>query len=205
MSLHVGITGGIGAGKSTVSKIFQTLGIPVFDADSVAKNAYSDSEIRAQVNAEFGSHLFLGNVLDTQTMGRVVFSDPLKLKKLEMIIHPFVHQKWMEFEANNSQAPYILRESALLISSGSYAHCDYVILVRAKKETRIARVQKRSGLSQNEIEKRMALQTSEDEATAICHFVIDNNDNDSVIKQVLEIHRSLLKATLGIHKSILKT
>ena len=176
MSLHIGITGGIGAGKSTVSKIFHALGIPVFDADSVAKNAYSDSEIRAKVIAEFGSHLFLGNVLDTQTMGSVVFSDPLKLKKLEMIIHPFVHQKWMEFEAANRQAPYILRESALLISSGSYVHCDYVILVRAKKETRIARVQKRSSLSQSEIEKRMGLQTSDDEATSICHFVIDNKN-----------------------------
>jgi dephospho-CoA kinase len=205
MSLHIGITGGIGAGKSTVCKIFQSLGIPVFDADTVAKSAYSYSAIKSQIEFEFGDEIFVNGNIDTQTMGKIVFSDPSKLKRLESIIHPYVHQKWMEFEATNSQAPYILRESALLISSGSYVHCDHVILVRAKKETRIARVQKRSSLSQSEIEKRMALQTSDDEATSICHFVIDNNDNDSVIKQVLEIHRTLTQSPHGIHKSILKT
>jgi dephospho-CoA kinase len=200
MSLHVGITGGIGAGKSTVCKIFQSLGIPVFDADKIAKSAYSDPKIKSQIEVQFGTDLFHENGLNTHALGNLVFSDSSKLKKLEAIIHPFVHQKWDEFEAAQSQAPYILRESALLVSSGNHANCDYIILVRAPKATRMMRVQKRSGLSQAEVEKRMSLQSTDEQSQPFCNFIIDNDETDSLIEQVMQIHHQLLHETSGIHK-----
>jgi dephospho-CoA kinase len=200
MSLHVGITGGIGAGKSTVCKIFQSLGIPVFDADSVAKSAYSNPGIISQIEREFGDQIFVDGNIDTQAMGKIVFSDPSKLKRLESIVHPYVHQKWNEFESLNADAPYLIRESALLISSGSYINCDFIVLVRAAIATRLLRVQNRSKLSQSEVEKRMAIQLSDEQLLPFCAYTIDNDDHHSLIEQVIQIHQQLTTRSAGIHK-----
>jgi dephospho-CoA kinase len=200
MSLHVGITGGIGAGKSTVCKIFQSLGIPVFDADSVAKSAYSNPGIISQIEREFGHQIFVDGNIDTQAMGKIVFSDPSKLKRLESIVHPYVHQKWNEFESLNGDAPYLIRESALLISSGSHINCDCIVLVRAAIATRLLRVQNRSKLSQSEVEKRMAVQLSDEQLLPFCTYTIDNDDGHSLIEQVIQIHQQLLTRSSGIHK-----
>lgn len=200
MPLHIGITGGIGSGKSIVSRIFHSLGVPVFDADQIAKSAYANVSVKQQVESEFGSSIFVENQLDTIALGKIVFSDPVQLKKLESIIHPFVHQQWARFEQKHSAAVYILRESALLISSGSYVDCDKIILVSASKPVKLARVQQRSRLSISEIEKRMSLQLTDEESLPYCDFVIRNNEQDSLIQQVMRIHLQLTEEHQGIHK-----
>jgi len=189
--LKIGITGGIGAGKSTVASIFKVLGVPVFDADATAKNILNtDSVLREQIAATFGSETYKNGLLDRKYLATLVFNNPNQLAKLNALVHP------ASIEAANIWAkhweeqgcPYILKEAALLFEAGTNVGLDFIIGVTAPVEMRIARVMERDHVTREEVLKRMQHQLDDSEKMKRCNFVIDNNEASLVIPEVLALH-----------------
>lgn len=197
MAKCLGITGGIGAGKTTISKIFQTLDIPVFDADAEAKACYQDADTIAEISATFGHDIFINDVLQPKVLASKVFAFKDKLKKLESIIHPRVHDRWIEFAFKHDEQPYIIRENAILIPSGGHLTCDKVLLITAPLEDRINRVMARSRLTREGILERINHQWSEEKMLPYCHFVIENKQTptilDAILPKVIEIDQHMRK------------
>lgn len=192
VGLKIGITGGIGSGKSTVAKIFETLGIPVFYADHAAKELMnSDPVIKKNIIDNFGAQAYINDELNRPYIATVIFKDESKRELLNSIIHPATIKaadQWMERQT----APYAIKEAALLFESGAEKHLDHVIGVSAPLPLRIKRVQKRDGLTEEEILQRMNRQMNEDEKMSRCDFVIINDEEQLVIPQVLSLHEKLL-------------
>jgi dephospho-CoA kinase len=193
MAKCLGITGGIGAGKTTISRIFQSLGVPVFDADAEAKDSYNDAEVQKKITLTFGEGIFIDQKLQPKILASKVFAFPDQLKKLEAIIHPLVHERWEKFAQLHSEMPYIIRENAILIQSGGHLTCDKVLLITAPLENRIARVMSRSKLSREAIEDRIQHQWSDEQLLPFVHFVIENKHNPSpdeaLIPQVIQMDK----------------
>ena len=188
--LKIGITGNIGSGKTTVSKIFELLGIPVFYADDEAKKVMTaDSILVNELKSTFGGQAYFDDgSLNRKYIASIVFNNNAELNKLNAIVHPAVFRAFNTWSENYKKAPYVLKEAALLFESGSNKMCDYNIMVQAPLETRIARVIKRDGLSREEIEKRNSYQFSEEKKTQLANFVIKNDDSELMIPQVLALH-----------------
>ena len=193
--LKIGITGGIGAGKSTVAGIFKVLGVPVFDADATAKNILNtDSVLREQIAATFGSETYKNGLLDRKYLATLVFNNPNQLAKLNALVHP------ASIEAANIWAkhweeqgcPYILKEAALLFEAGTNVGLDFIIGVTAPVEMRIARVMERDHVTREEVLKRMQHQLDDSEKMKRCNFVIDNNEASLVIPEVLALHAKFI-------------
>lgn len=188
----IGITGGIGSGKSTVCKVFESLGIPVFNADEEAKNIYIiEPQALQQVKEAFGKTVFTKDELDKTKLAQIVFSDKVQLQKLNNIIHPLVRKRFGEWQAAQN-APYVIREAAILIESGAHKDCDHIILVSASEDTRIQRVIKRNGLSEEEVRKRIANQWTDDQRRPYCDFEIRNESDELVLTEIHNIHEQLL-------------
>lgn len=190
--LIVGITGGIGSGKTTAAKIFESLGIPIYIADEKARTLTAENpEILSYIRETYGDGVFDENgALLRKKLGEKVFGDKEKLKALNEVIHPIVNRDFKEWTAQQD-APYVLKEAAVLFESGNYTNCDYVILVVAPKEVRINRVMKRSGLSREDIEARMLHQWSDDDKLALSDFVIHNDDDHELMPQIYDIHEDI--------------
>lgn len=190
--LKVGITGGIGSGKTLVASIFHTLGIPVYDADAAAKRLMNTSaEIREQIIRWFGKDTYKDQQLDRALLASTVFGDPEKLKQLNRIVHPVTirdSQDWFAMQT----APYAIKEAAIFFESGSDRYVDYMIGVAAPEALRIRRTMERSHITEEQVRERMKQQMGEDEKMRRCHFVIDNSETASLIAQVMEIHQQLL-------------
>lgn len=192
--LKAGITGGIGSGKSTVARVFGLLGVPVYHADDAARQLLNDDPvISASVRKLLGDEVFRGGRPDRKLIAARVFSDKEKLAKLNAIIHPAVRDHFEDWVAAHSDAPYLLKEAAILFESGTWKELDKIITVTAPEQVRIARVMKRDGASEQDVRSRMASQMSEEEKIRLSHFVIRNGDDDLVIPQALEVHRSLIE------------
>lgn len=191
--LKIGLTGGIGSGKSTIAKIFSTLGIPVYDADIAAKELMrSDPKIRAQLIARFGEEVYQQGALNRAYLAAIVFNDEAALKDLNDITHPATIQdaeNWFQ----RQQAPYAIKEAALIFESGSEQFLDYVIGVWAPEQVRIQRVLARGGLTEAQIKSRMARQMNEEAKMKRSHFIIDNGGTTPVIPQVMALHEKLLQ------------
>lgn len=188
----VGVTGGIGSGKSTVCRIFQSFGIPVYDADQRAKALYIESEnVKSQVIELLGERAYKSDKPDKEYIANQVFGDNSKLEKLNQIIHPAVKSDFEDWY-HSQNTTYVIKEAAIMIESGSYKQCYKLILVTAPKELRIKRVVERDNTSADEVEKRMSNQMTDDEKRAYCDFEILNDGNSSLIEQVRDIHRQLL-------------
>ena len=190
--LKIGITGGMGSGKTTVCKIFQCLNIPIYDADHEAKNLYNtDLKHREEVIQIFGADVFTNDLLNHSLLAAKIFSNPEKRQALNAIVHPRVQAhsaSWFEKQSG----PYAMKEAALLIESGAYRQLDHVILVRAAQETRIQRVMKRNPTwNVEEIRKRMNVQMSDEEKKPFCQFEIINEEPHLLIPQVIRIHQQL--------------
>lgn len=191
--LKVGITGGIGSGKTTVCRIFAVLGIPVYYADERAKMLMiEDKKIRAELTKIFGKKTYLpdGN-LNRKHLASVVFEDKEKLRALESVVHPAVHRDGKSWHDAQQNVPYTLREAALLVENGSYKKLDKLIMVFAPEETRIQRVMQRDGADRAAVEARIKAQLSDAEKLKVSDFVIYNDGEKSLIRQVLKIHRTL--------------
>lgn len=191
--LKVGITGGIGSGKTTVCKIFQTLGIPIYYADDEAKKLYdTDAEMKQEIIAHFGEGVYKNNYFDKDVLRNLVFNDIEKLKILNSIVHPRVKKHaddWMQKQV----APYVIKEAALMIESSSNLSLDKLILVSCPLDKRIIRVIKRDHTSHNEAMNRANKQLSDDEKRKFCDYEIINDNAHLVIPQVLQLHEEFLK------------
>ncbi|MEI6184474.1 MAG: dephospho-CoA kinase [Bacteroidota bacterium] len=190
--LKVGITGNIGSGKSLVCDMFKVYGIPVYDADSEARKLMENDEtIIRLVKKEFGEESYTDNKLNRSFISKQVFADFHKLHLLNAITHPVIiqhSQEWM----NNQNAPYVIKEAALIFESGSAKGLDVVIGIDAPYSLRVQRVVQRDGLSREEILKRNEQQIDQDMKMKLCDFVIINDNKESLIKQVDELHKKLL-------------
>jgi dephospho-CoA kinase len=192
--LKIGITGNIGGGKTTVSKIFEVLGIPVFYADDAAKNVMiADPELIEGIKTTFGKEAYFDDgTLNRKHIADIVFNDEAELAKLNALVHPATFRAFDTWVAQVKNVPYVAKEAALLFESTSYKMCDYSIMVTAPLELRIQRVMQRDGLSRAEIESRDVKQFSEEKKTKLADFVILNDDTKLVIPQVLELHEQFL-------------
>jgi dephospho-CoA kinase len=193
--LKVGITGGIGSGKTTVCKIFELLHIPVFYADDVAKKLMvNDVELVNQIKAVFGENSYLKNdTLNRKHISNIVFNDKNKLNTLNSLVHPAVF-KAMDIWVSKQSSKYVVKEAALLFETGSYKKNDYNILVSCDLELRIKRIAKRDLISEEQIKARFDAQFSEDEKLKLTNFVIKNNETEFLIPQVLKLHQQFLKS-----------
>ncbi len=189
-SIKVGITGGIGSGKSLVCRIFRTLGIPVFDADSEAKRLMAtDAGLVAAIRAEFGDEAYHGDgTVNRGYLASQVFSDTQRLEVLNRLVHPVAIRAGEEW-AQRQDAPYSIKEAALLFESGSYKLNDYTILVTAPESVRIARVVQRDGITPEQVRARMDRQWPDDEKTRLADFTLVNDGKAAIIPQVLELDR----------------
>lgn len=193
--LSVGLTGGIGSGKSTVAKIFQVLGIPIFDADAMAKRIMNENEsLKKQLIQTFGPETYIDGVLNRKYIAEIVFSDKYKLDLLNSLVHPVTIQAakdWM----SNQNAPYTIKEAALLFESGTAGDLDVVIGVYAPLNIRMQRVAHRDNASYKDIQKRMQNQLEENMKMRLCDFVIFNDEKQLLVRQVLDLHKKMLDLT----------
>ncbi len=188
--IQVGITGGIGSGKSLICKIFSSLGAPVYDADSRAKILMTTDRILvSQIKKEFGNLSFeKGGGLNKEHLKKA-FSDPEKLKKLNDLVHPRVAVDYSNWVSEQGTASYVIKEAALLIESGSAKKLDVIVVVNAPKQLRIERVLKRDpGRTEADIELIIKNQMSEEKKIANADHIIFNDETRLVIPQVLELH-----------------
>lgn len=188
----VGITGGIGSGKTVICEIFSRLGVPVYSADDEARSIMDEDEaVKKQIAALFGDEIYADGKLDRAALAEVVFKKDHMLEKLNAIVHPAVVVHFDEWLEGKETAAYILKEAAILYESGVYKGLDCTVLVCADEELRIKRVMKRDGADRGGVESRMQNQWSDDKKLELADYVITNDDTSLVIPQVLEIHRKL--------------
>jgi len=196
--IKIGITGGIGSGKTTVCKIFEILGIPVFYADTVAKEIMvTDPLLVKGIRDTFGSESFnAAGELNNKHIAKIVFNDKDELARLNALVHPAVFRafdRWMA--AVPANVPYILKEAALLFESGSYQQCDKSILVTAPYTTRLQRVMERDNTTREQVQARMDKQMSDEEKLIMADFRLVNDEHHPVILQVLQLHHQFLTLT----------
>lgn len=191
----VGITGGIGSGKSVVSMVFRQLGIPVYDSDAEAKLLYDKfPELRDAVRKQIAEEAFDSNgKLDRKKLAEIVFQFPEKLEILNQLVHPLVKKDFQNWVQKHPEAAYVVKEAAILFESGAYSDCDKVITVVAPRELRIQRVRERDRKTKSEIEAIMHRQSNDEEKIKRSDFVIQNDEKELILPQVLAIHESLSK------------
>lgn len=192
--LKVGITGGIGSGKTTCSRLFAMYGIPVYDSDSRAKLLMNeDAALRQEITKLFGTESYgKDGRLNRGVLAKAVFSNKDLLEKLNALVHPAVHNDGEKWYAEHADAPYVLKEAALIYEVGIDKKLDKVIVVSAPDEIRIERVMKRSGSTAEEVKKRIASQMPQALKIEKSDFHIENDGMKSIIHQVAQIHRELM-------------
>ncbi|PSR10001.1 MAG: dephospho-CoA kinase [Bacteroidetes bacterium] len=195
MTKRIGITGGIGSGKTTVCRLFEVLGIPVYYADDRAKWLMNhDDQLKQQIVAAFGPGTYNEQgELNRPYLAGIVFQDAAQLAVLNGIVHPAVARDTLVWETAHQTSPYTLREAALLYETGSYRLLDKVIVVTAPLALRIARVMARDGIAAAEVKARIDQQWPEDQKVERADYVICNDQQHSLIHQVYTIHQSLLE------------
>lgn len=191
--LRIGLTGGIGSGKTTVAHIFEALGIPVYYADDASKRIMeSDATVKEAILQTFGKEAYKQGRLNRSFLATTVFNDEEKLKQLNSIVHPATIAdaiQWMD----SRKGPYLVKEAALIFESGSDTYLDKVIGVTAPYEMRIERVMARDGVSRAKVEARMNRQMAEQKKIGLCDYVIINDETQPVLPQVLDLHRKFCK------------
>ncbi|MBL0146646.1 MAG: dephospho-CoA kinase [Chitinophagaceae bacterium] len=190
--LKIGLTGGIGSGKTTVAKVFETLGIPVYYADDAAKELmHTDEDLKQQIIRHFGSETYENGTLNRQYLSQKVFNNAEQLQLLNSLVHPATikdAQNWMLKQTT----PYSIKEAALIFESGSEKNLDYVIGVHAPATLRIQRVMQRDGITKEEVLQRIGKQMNEEDKMELCNFVIENDEQHLLIPQVMALHEQLL-------------
>lgn len=190
--LRIGLTGGIGSGKSTVARIFKLMGIPVFDADSAAKTIMNEDEaLKKEMVQHFGKKTYINGMLDRNYLASMVFENERNLATLNALVHPAVFraaEAWMQ----QQNTAYVIKEAALIFESGSQEELDIVIGVYAPKHLRIQRTMQRDHSSRESVIQRMNNQINEEMKMKLCDFVICNDEQTLLIPQVLALHKQLL-------------
>ncbi|MBS1746390.1 MAG: dephospho-CoA kinase [Bacteroidetes bacterium] len=190
--LKIGLTGGMGSGKTTVSQIFSVLGIPVFYADDIAKQLMNEDEgLKKKIIQLFGENAYQDNKLNRKFISGIVFNDRFKLEQLNAIVHPVTiatAEQWIKKQTS----PYIIKEAALMFESAAAVHLDYVIGVYAPQHLRLQRVMQRDDMQRDDVMARMNNQIDEAIKMKLCDFVIVNDEQQAVLPQVLYLHKKLL-------------
>lgn len=190
--LKIGLTGGIGSGKSVVAGIFKVLGIPVFDADTEARLIMEkDEQLARSIQKIFGEQSYNDNRLNRKHIANIVFNDPGKLQQLNALVHPaaiLAANNWMKLQTT----PYVVKEAALLFESGSARDLDYIVGVYSRKDLRIKRVMERDNTTEQHILSRMSRQMDEEEKMKLCDFVVRNDEQQLLIPQVVNLHDKFL-------------
>lgn len=190
--LKIGLTGGMGSGKTTVSRIFSVLGISIFYADDIAKTIMNeDAGLRQSIINLFGEEAYTNNMLNRKYIAGIVFNDKYKLEQLNALVHPVTiaaADKWIQAQTT----PYIIKEAALMFESAAAAHLDYVIGVYAPQHIRLQRVMQRDGTNREDVLARMNNQIDETIKMKLCDFVIVNDEQQAVLPQVLSLHKKFL-------------
>ena len=194
--LRVGLTGGMGAGKTTVARIFASFGVPTYNADEAAKRLMIENEdLRKAIIEKFGIDSFVGKDLNSAHLAKLVFADSEKINWLNALIHPLTiadAKKWMDTQ----KSPYIIKEAALLFESGATTGLDYIIGVTAPEMLRINRILKRDQSDLAQAKKRMDLQLEESLKIKLCDFVINNDEVTPLLPQVLKVDEELRKRAI---------
>ncbi len=192
--LKIGITGGIGSGKSTVCNILRNLGVPVFTSDDAARKILNEEEeVKKEVIKAFGRDTYNSEgKLDRERMASIVFNDPKALGLLNTIVHPKVNEAFEEWAQENEKSPYVVKEAAILLETGAYHDLDKVVSVFAAKEDRIRRVMKRDNTDEESVKKRMRFQYSDEERNELADFIIMNEEGVDLLPKVMELHEILL-------------
>jgi len=190
----IGLTGGIGAGKTMVAKLFASIGVPVFNADDTAKELMQTSPaIKSQLIKQFGEKVYENGILQKAYLSSIVFSDPHQLALLNAIVHPITIQAAWDW-AKQQTAPYVIKEAALLFESNAAEGLDFVIGVTAPKPLRIQRIMQRDACSKEEAESRMRYQINDTIKMRLCDKVIVNDEIQLIMPQVLSIHEFILSS-----------
>ncbi|MFD0975938.1 dephospho-CoA kinase [Salinimicrobium gaetbulicola] len=190
----LGLTGGIGSGKTTVAGFFRELGIPVYIADDEAKKLMnSDPEIQLQIKEIFGDVAYKNGVLDRQFLASRVFNDRDLLEKLNSIVHPAVGKHFLTWK-DQQDSDYVVYEAAILFEKGGYKKCDYNLLITAPLEVKLMRLQKRDKASAEEIQARMNNQWSDEKKAQFADFIIENKDLSETRENVRKIHDLMRKS-----------
>jgi len=196
--VKVGLTGGIGSGKTTVARIFETLGVPVYYADIAARTIMNThASLRESIITHFGEQSYTDGLLNREYIADIVFNDKGKLDLLNSLTHPATIEDandWMKKQTT----PYAIKEAALLFESGSDRYLDFIIGVSAPLSLRVQRTMQRDNLSRQEVQRRMDRQMDEEQKMRRCDIVLINDDETPLLPQVLQLHEALLKkATLS--------
>lgn len=191
MTKIIGLTGGIGSGKTTIANHFMAAGVPVYIADDEARKIMQSAAIIEEIKKNFGSVIFENGILNRQKLAEIVFNDPDKLKLLNGIIHPAVKKHFENWISNHNQSPFIIYEAAILFESGSYKNCDKIITVTAPLETRIQRVIQRDNTTRKNVLKRINSQWDDNQRIAKSDFVVENIDPEITKAEVEKILKIL--------------
>lgn len=191
MSILIGITGGIGSGKSTIAKYIESKGFPVYYADEEAKKIMQSKEVITKIKNLFGEDILINDQINRAKLAKIVFSNPESLSKLNEIIHPIVAKNFMDWKSNHINHHLIFKEAAILFESGSYKDCDKIITVTAPKSIRIKRVIKRDKVDEIEVLKRMNNQWEEKRKIELSHYNINNIDLIMTYSKVDKILKEL--------------
>jgi dephospho-CoA kinase len=190
----IGITGGIGSGKTTVCEIFKLLGVPVFHADAEAKYLQNnDLQIKVKLTNLFGQHIYSPDgMLDRKKLAEIIFSDSAALANVNSIIHPAVRYKFLKWADNHQDAPYILYEAAILLESRFASDFDRNILILANEKMRIERVIRRDHTSAELVKQRINNQMPDDKKIRLADFVIENNNKKLLLPQIIELNKLII-------------
>ena len=193
--VKVGLTGGIGSGKTTVSNFILEYGIPVYNSDSQGKKLMNTNlELINDIVNIFGESVYNNGILNTNLLSSIVFSDPEKIKQLNNLVHPKVAEDFNQWVEKNNNQPILIKEAAILIESGAYLNMDKIILVISKKSNRIKRVSKRDNSDLESIEKRINFQLTDDEKIQYADYIIENNSSlDDLKHEVLRVINEINK------------
>jgi dephospho-CoA kinase len=191
--LKVGLTGGIGSGKSLIRRIFSELGIPVYDADTAAKRIMiEDERVRKSLISAFGIEIIqTDGSINNKLLAEIIFKNKTNLEKINSIVHPAVHrdfENWIQ----KQEAPYVLEEAAILFESNAHQNMDKVITVCASEDVRIERVIKRDTVSREKVIERMKTQMPDEEKVKLSDFIIYNDNDHILLPQVIDIHTQLI-------------
>ena len=189
----VGLTGGIGSGKTTVAKEFHALGVPIYIADEEAKKLMNTSKVlKRQLTNLFGEKAYVDNELNRPFIADIIFKNEAYLQKMNAIVHPKVGEHFKKW-VSKQHTDYVIKEAAILFENNGYKHCDFVITVTAPKDLKIARLLKRDFTTREKINAVMNNQWPDDAKVKLSHFVIDNTTMGKMKAQVLKIHHEILK------------
>lgn len=187
--VKVGLTGGIGSGKTTVSNFLLDYGIPVYNSDSKGKTLMNTNlELKNNIVSIFGERVYDNGILNTNLLSSIVFNDSTKIEQLNNLVHPKVAQDFNQWVGKNNNKPILVKEAAILIESGAYLNMDKIILVVSEKSTRINRVSKRDNSDLKSIEKRINHQLTDNEKIKYADYIIENNSSLEHLKlEVLKV------------------